>query len=189
MLGDAPFSNISFRNQSDDVKGIIERTTIKSRWGVGRQNLTGTKIFISSMGQVKDYFHIYIHTNKTYRVPRFTRDRKVADSTPPPPRPTNNARLHLRCVRIDPRMTPHPFHRLRLHSNSTIQKSVLFIERPRSVIICCFVLLRPFFFKFCFSLFWKKIVPPPLSSPSYATKFVYLPIVKYIQAHIPTRRV
>ena len=45
MFGDAPFSNISFRNQSDDVKGIIERTTIKSRRGVGRQNLSGQNIY------------------------------------------------------------------------------------------------------------------------------------------------
>ena len=48
----------------------------------------------------------YTHKNKTHRVARLTHDTKVAGS--PPPRPTNHARLHLRCVRIDPRMTPKP---------------------------------------------------------------------------------
>ena len=52
----------------------------------------------------------YIHKNKTHRVARLTHVRKVADSAP---RPTNHARSHLRCVRIDPRMTPN-----RLHSSS-----------------------------------------------------------------------
>ena len=154
MLGDAPFSNISFRNQSDDVKGIIERTTIKSRGGVGRHSLTGQKYLFTVWDRSKT-ISIHIHTNKTHRVARFTHDRKVADSTPP--RPTNNARLHVRCVRIDPRMTPLSTG----YVYTAIQKSVLYIERPpvRNN-LCCFVLLRPFF-KFCFSLFWKKIAPPP----------------------------
>ena len=82
MLGDAPFSNISFRNQSDDVKGIIERTTIKSRGGVNRQNLSGQKYLFPVWDRSKT-ISIHIHTNKTHRVARFTHDRKVADSTPP----------------------------------------------------------------------------------------------------------
>ena len=142
------------------------------------------------MGQVKDYFHTHTH-KQTHRVARFTHDRKVADSNPPPPpRPTNNARLHLRCDRIDPRMTHPPFTG---YVYTAIQKSVLYIERappppPPSVITYaasfCYDL---FFLNFAFHFSGKKIVP--LSSPSYATEFVYLPIVKYIQAHIPTRRV
>ena len=81
MLGDAPFSNISFRSQSDDVKGIIERTTIKSRGGVGRLNLSGQK-YLFPVWDMSKTISIHIHTNKTHRVARLTHDRKVADSTP-----------------------------------------------------------------------------------------------------------
>ena len=79
MVGDAPFSNISFRNQSDDVKVIIERTTIKSRGGVGRQNLLGQKYLFPAWDRTKT-ISIHTHKNKTHRVARLTHDRKVADS-------------------------------------------------------------------------------------------------------------
>ena len=131
----------------------------------------------------------YTHKNKTHRVARLTHDTKVADSVPPvPPRPTNHARLHLRCVRIDPRMTPKPPFTGYVYT--AVQKSASYIEHPPSVItyhthLCCFVFATTFFFKFCFSLFWKKIVPPfcrlatPLSLYTFLlwiiSKHTYLP--------------
>ena len=111
---------------------------------------------------------------------------------PPPPRPTNHARSHLRCVRIDPRMTPNPPFTGNVYT--AVQQSASYIEHPPPPpsndirTYAASFLLRPFFFSFCFSLFWKKNCAP-FSSPSYATEFVYLHVVKYIQAHIPTRRV
>ena len=91
--GYASFSNIAFHNQSYDVKGIVEGTTIKSRGGGGRGGPTefvGTKIFISSMGQGKNYFHTHAHTNKTHRVARLIHGRKVADSIHPVQRITSD---------------------------------------------------------------------------------------------------
>ena len=105
----------------------------------------------------------------------------------PPPPPSNEQRAiaPALCQKLDPRMTP-PFTG---YAYKAIQKSVLFIERPppyRNNMLLRFA--TTFFLILLFTFLEKKMVPP-LSSPSYATKFVYLPIVKYIQAHIPTRRV
>ena len=125
MLGDAPFSNISFRNQSDDVKGIIERTTIKSRGGVGRQNLSGQKYLFPVWDRSKT-ISIHIHTNKTHRVARFTHDRKVADSTPPPPSNEQRAIAPALCQNRS-QDDPPPFTG---YVYTAIQKSVLYIERP-----------------------------------------------------------
>ena len=69
----------------------------------------------------------YIHKNKTHRVARLTHDRKVADSPSPPP-PTNHARSHLRCVRIDPRMTPNPPFTGYVYT--AVQKCASYIEHP-----------------------------------------------------------
>ena len=155
-----------------------------------RQNLSGQNIyFLLGTGQ---RLFPYIHKNKTHHVARLTHDRKDADSPPPPPpRPTNHARSHLRCVRIDPRMTPNPPFTGYVYT--AVQKCASYIEHPPPPVItyhthlCCFLFATTFFFHFAFHFSEKKCAP--FSSPSYSTEFVYLPVVKYIQAHIPTRRV
>ena len=96
-----------------------------------RQNLSGQNIyFLLGTGQ---RLFPYIHKNKTRRVARLTHDRKVADTVPPPPpRPTNHARSHLRCVRIDPRMTPNPPFTGYVYT--AVQKCASYIEHPPPVI-------------------------------------------------------
>ena len=69
----------------------------------------------------------YTHKNQTHRVGRLTHDTKVADSVPHP-RHTNHARLHLRCVRIDPRMTPKPPFTGYVYT--AVQKNASYIEHP-----------------------------------------------------------
>ena len=158
-----------------------------------RQNLSGQNInFLLGTGQ---RLFPYIHKNKTHRVARLTHDRKVADSVPPspPPPPSNEPRAIAPALcqnrsQDDPKP---PFHRLRLHKSSKVC-IIHWAPPPPPVItyhthLCCFVFATTFF-SFCFSLFWKKNCAP-FSSPSFATEFAYLPDVKYIQAHIPTRRV
>ena len=70
-------------NQRDDVKGIIEGTTIKFRWGAGRQNLLGQKYLFLAWDRAKT-ISVHTHKSKTHRVARLTHDRKVADYIPPP---------------------------------------------------------------------------------------------------------
>ena len=72
-----------------------------------------------------------------------------------------------------------PFHRLRLHSSS--KECIIHWAPPSNNLLYALMQLRfcyDFFFSFCFSLFWKKNCAH-FSSPSYATEFVYLPVVKY----------
>ena len=139
--------------------------------------------FLDGTGQI---LFPYIHKNKTHHVARLTHNRKVADSVPPSNEP--RAIVPALCQNRSQDDPKPPFHRLRLNSSS----KVCIIHWAAPVItyhthLCCFVFATTFF-SFCFSLFWKKKCAP-FSSPSYATEFVYLPVVKYIQAHIPTRRV
>ena len=62
MVGGVRFSNISFHNLGDGVKGIIEDTAIKSRGGVDRQNLSGQKYLVPAWDRAKT---ISMHTQKT----------------------------------------------------------------------------------------------------------------------------
>ena len=122
-----------------------------------RQNLSGQNIyFLLGTGQ---RLFPYIHKNKTHRVARLTHDRKVADSVPS--HPTNHARPHLRCVRIDPRMTPNP------PFTGYVQKCASYIEHPppppSNNLSYALMLLRfcyDLFFHFAFHFSEKKIVPP-----------------------------
>ena len=127
MVGVGPFTKISFRNQSDDVKGIIERTTIKSRGGVGRLNLSGQKYLFPACDKSKT-ISIHTHKNKTHRVARLTHDRKVADSIPPSNEPRAIAPALCQNRSQD---DPHPTPLFTGNVYTAIQKSVLYIERPR----------------------------------------------------------
>ena len=54
------------------------------------------------------------------------------------------------------------------------QKKSALDYKPPSTIPYLVLPLWPFFFFFCFSLFWKKSLSPHISAPSYTTGICFL---------------
>ena len=150
-----------------------------------RQNLSGQKYLVPAWDRAKT---ISIHTQKQ-NPPCSTFDSCYESRRVGSPRPTNHARLHLRCARIDPRMTPKPPFTGYVYI--AVQESASYIEHPPSVItyhthLCCFVFATTFhFLNFAFHFSGKKLCPPfcrlatPLSLYTFLlwiiSKNTYLP--------------
>ena len=151
-----------------------------------RQNLSGQKYLFPAWDRAKT---ISIHTQKQNPpCSTLTHDRKVADSVPPVQRTTRDRSSNRSQDDPPPPLSQVTFTQQFKRVHHTLNTPP---PHPSNNLSYALMLLRfcyDLFFSFCFSLFWKKKCAP-FSSPSYATEFVYLPVVKYIQAHIPTRRV